>query len=160
MSPADDPIALEAWRREASHVEGHRNYRHHLRPVGANLMGLRGEQKFGERYGLAVNLTPKLDGDGGIDFTVATRCDFPVDCKAAIFPKDLIVEAARIRPGTIYVLCRYLPAEDRCELLGWQWGRVLMRSEPKDYGYGVLNHWQPGKLIRDMSELDERVLRP
>jgi len=156
----DDPIATEAWRREASHHEGHRNFRPHLRPIGANLMGLRGEQAFGERYGIPVNLEPKLGGDGGRDLRVPVRAVLPVDCKAAVFPKDLIVEAERTKPWTIYVLCRYLEGEDRCELLGWQWGRILMRSEPKDYGYGVLNHWQPRALIRPMTDLDACVLLP
>jgi hypothetical protein len=162
--PRDDPIAAEAWRREASH-QGHPKNRPHLRPIGANLMGLRGEEAFAERYGLAVDLTPRLGGDGGHDLKVTVWQSYsigvyPVDCKAALIPKDLIVEAARIQPDTIYVLCKYSEADDRCELLGWQWGRVLMRSPPKDYGYGVMNHWQPRSAIRTMGELDERVLLP
>ena len=57
------------------------------------------------------------------------------------------------QPDTIYVLCRYIEAEDRAELVGWQWGRVLMRSTPKDYGYGVMNYWQPRGEIRPIAEL-------
>jgi hypothetical protein len=29
-----------------------------------------------------------------------------------------------------------------------------MKSEPKDYGYGVINYWQPSGQIRKMEELD------
>jgi len=160
----DDPISREAWRREASHHAGHRNFRPHLRPKGANLMGLRGEQAFAERYGLEVNLEPSLGGDGGKDLKIALRrpggepCVFPVDCKAAIIPKDLIVEVARARPQTIYVLCRYWEELDRCTLLGWDWGAVLMTSKPKDYGYGVINYWLPRGEIHPMSELDAMAI--
>jgi hypothetical protein len=155
----DDPIKAEAWRREASH-QGHPKNRPHLRPVGANLMGLRGEEAFAQRYGLAVDLTPRPGGDGGVDvFVTVSGQKYPVDCKAAVIPKDLIVEAGRCQPGTVYVLCRYLEPEDRCDLLGWQWGRILLRSQPKDYGYGVMNHWQPREKIRPMSDLDAVVER-
>jgi hypothetical protein len=151
----EDEIATEAWRREASHGPGHRNHRPHLRPVGAHLMGLRGEQAFAERYGLKVDLTPRLNGDGGEDLKLTTTAGtFPVDCKAALIPKDLIVDKHYCKPNVIYVLCRYVEAEDRCELIGWQWGKVLMKSEPKDYGYGVINYWQPSGQIRKMEELD------
>jgi hypothetical protein len=118
-------------------------------------MGLRGEQAFAERYGLNVDLTARLGGDGGEDLRLTTTSGtFPVDCKAALLPKDLIVDKDYCKPDVIYVLCRYIEAEDRCELVGWQWGRVLMKSEPKDYGYGVINYWQPSGQIRKMEELD------
>jgi hypothetical protein len=121
-------------------------------------MGLRGEDAFAERYGQSVDLTSRPGGDGGRDLTITVAGQtYPVDCKAAVIPKDLIVEAARCKPGTIYVLCRYLMLEDRCELLGWQWGRILMRSTPKDYGYGVINYWQPRADIRPMADLDSRI---
>lgn len=157
----DDPIADEAWRREASHHEGHRNFRPHLRPIGANLMGLRGEQEFAERFGLQVDLAPRLGGDGNIDLTLRLRVerDFVVDCKAALIPKDLIVEAKYCRPETIYVLCRYWEETDRCTLLGWQWGAVLMKSKPKDYGFGIVNYWQPASELRDIRELESRAKR-
>ena len=162
----DDEIAREAWRREASHHAGHRNFRPHVRPVGANLMGLRGEQAFAERFDLQVDLTPKLGGDGGRDLEVTLWTntfwdaeDFKVDCKAAIFPKDLIVEVGRCLPRVIYVLCRYHADEDRCTLLGWQWGLTLLSSPPKDYGYGIINYWCPRGLLRSMDEIDERLVR-
>jgi hypothetical protein len=82
-------------------------------------MGLRGEQAFAERYGLNVDLTPRLNGDGGEDLRLTTKLGtFPVDCKAALKPKDLIVDRDYCKPNVIYVLCRYIEAEDRCEL-GW-----------------------------------------
>src|SRR5882762_3131213 len=155
MTNESDPIAEEAWRREASHHEGHKNFRPHLRPKGANLIGLRGEQSFAERFGLEVDLTSRLGGDGNRDLTITLyvngmAIDFVVDCKSAMIPKDLIVETAYCRPLTIYVLCRYHEFEDRCSLIGWQWGRVLMQSIPKDYGYGVVNYWCPAAKCREI----------
>jgi hypothetical protein len=161
MSDVGDPIADEAWRREASHHEGHRNFRPHLRPKGANLMGLRGEKAFADRLGLQVDLSPRLGGDGNVDLRLKLRVErkieFVVDCKAALVPKDLIVEADVCKPETIYVLCRYWEDTDSCTLIGWQWGSVLMKSEPKDYGYGIINYWCPAGLLRDISELEARV---
>lgn len=164
MNFRDDDIAREAWRREASHHAGHRNFRPHVRPRGANLMGLRGEQAFAERFGLQVDLTPRLNGDGGRDLEIKLRTDtegvdtYKVDCKAAIIPKDLIVEVSRCLPKTIYVLCRYIEADDRCDLLGWQWGLVLLCSPPKDYGYGIINFWCPRNELRDLRELEQRQI--
>jgi hypothetical protein len=154
-----DPIAREAWRREASHHAGHRNFRPHLRPVGANLMGLRGEQAFAERFGLKVDLTPRPGGDGNIDNRITLRVSFVVDCKAALIPKDLIVEVGKCKPNTIYVLCRYFEDTHSCSLVGWQWGSVLLKTAPKDYGKGVMNYWCPASQLRSMDELDERLER-
>jgi hypothetical protein len=157
-----DLVAREAWRREASHHEGHRNFRPHLRPRGANLMGLRGEEAFALAFDRPLDLSARPGGDGGRDLSIAitagatNRLDgrlYAVDCKTALHPKDLIVEASRCQPETLYVLCRYLEESDRAELLGWQWGGVLLRSEPKDYGYGVLNHWCPAGELRSIAEL-------
>jgi hypothetical protein len=153
----DDPIAEEAWRREASHHAGHRDFRPHLRPVGANLMGLRGEEAFAARFGLPVDLAPKLGGDGHIDMHLTLRTTYVVDCKTALVPKDLIVEVGKCFPRTIYVLCRYFESSDTCSLIGWQWGRVLLTTTPKDYGKGVMNYWWPGNQLRSISELEERV---
>lgn len=157
MGEKDDQISAEAWRREASHRPNHRQ---HLLPVGAHLRGLRGEEAFAQRYGLAVDLTPRPGGDGGVDVFITVKGQrYPVDCKSARIPKELIVRVEACEPGTIYVLCRYFVREDRCECLGWQWGRILMRSKPKPHGYGVINYWQPRAEIRPMSDLDERVER-
>ncbi len=162
----DDEISREAWRREASHHPGHRNFRPHVRPVGANLMGLRAEEAFAQRYGLTIDLTTRPEGDGGVDLRIPLLTDyfivetFAVDCKAAIKPKDLIVEATRTKPLTIYVLARYYEESDQCELLGWQWGKYLLRSVPKDYGYGILNYWCPRSSLRDLGELDMRRVIP
>jgi hypothetical protein len=153
----DDVIAAEARRREASHHAGHRDFRPHLRPVGANLMGLRGEEAFAERFGLQVDLTPRLDGDGHVDMQLTLRTTYKIDCKAALVPKDLIVEVGKCFPRTIYVLCRYHEDTDSCTLLGWQWGSVLLKTAPKDYGKGVMNHWWPGNRLRWISELEERL---
>jgi len=159
----DDEIAREARRRDASHHEGHRKFRPHLRPNrDSNLVGLRGEAAFAERFGLEVDLTPRLGGDGHKDLTIALKVDdevrhYNVDCKAAVKPKDLIVETDVCSPLTIYVLCRYHQNEDRCTLIGWQWGAVLMRSTPRDYGYGVINYWCPAQDCRSIDELEERM---
>ena len=153
----DDEIAREAWRREASHHPGHRNFRPHLRPQGANLIGMRGEQAFvlWAKRG-KVDLTPRPGGDGGKDQWVRIGGKFyRLDCKTALIPKDLIVEVDACRPKTIYVLCKYFKEDDRAVCLGWQVGSVLMESKPKDYGKGVINYWCPRSTLRTMEELKE-----
>jgi hypothetical protein len=161
----DDSIAKEAWRREASHHAGHRNFRPHLREKGANLMGLRGEEAFSERFGLSLDLTPRLGGDGGRDFGVVLRVAngtarrYEVDCKAALVPKYLIVEQGRVRRETIYVLCRYIPDDDRCKLQGWEWGAMLLKAPTRDFGYGIINHWIPAERLRGLDEIAARLVR-
>src|SRR5262249_21238105 len=83
---------------------------------------------------------------------------FKVDTKAAVKPFNLIVEVGRCYPRTIYVLCRYLEGEDRCTLIGWEWGKVLLKTTPRDFGFGILTHWRPAATLRGFEELDLRVV--
>lgn len=163
---SDDLIAEEARRRESSHhAVGHWKKYPKMTPIpswegGGNRIGLRGEQAFAERYGLTVDFERRLAGDEGVDFKLTIDgVPYTVDCKGAHKPKELICEVRLCKPLTIYVLCRYWPSDDCCSLLGWQWGTVLMRSEPKAHGHGVLNYWQPASMIRKMRELDAKVGR-
>lgn len=165
-----DPVAEEAARRAAWH-----RARPHgtpsLRPNGedGNHMGLRVEEELAERFrGFAkeVDLEHRPCGDGGKDnelilrVTVNVEIIYPVDCKGAIHPKDLIVEEGKCRPNTIYVLGQYHPKTDKATLIGWQWGSVLLKVTPRSYGHGKMNHWWPSATLRKFHELDARLVAP
>jgi len=152
----DDPVAIEAARRHAAHV----NHPTH-RPLSVNyeLIALRGEQAFADTFGLAIDLTARPGGDGGRDFELRLLYPpqrFIVDVKCAIRAFNLIVERGHVAPKTIYVLAQYNPRNDRAHLVGWQWGEILRQAPVKDFGYGISNHYIPANQLRNITELHMR----
>lgn len=164
----DDAGLAEARRRRALHKEAG-DYRP---PIGsdkvcglvADLKGVRGEEAFGEMFGLPIRTDlEKPGGDGGIDFYLPLRFNdervvFTVDAKAASKPKWLVnpVEGnSATLPDRIYVLTHYIDAEDRAVRLGWHWGAMLMRHDPRDLG-GRIVHWLERGRCRSLAELKDR----
>jgi hypothetical protein len=163
-----DVIAVEAQRRERMHAQAG-NYCGAIDPkrdgLAVNLMGLKAEKCFADEFGLLLDLSPRPDGDHGRDFSISLRCrdgavrEFAVDVKASATPGNLICKASLARPDTIYVLARYRAADDQCELLGWDWGVVLMQSEPKRFTHnGPMNYFIPRANLRPIAELRERLV--
>lgn len=152
-------IIAEAQRRELSHAR-HASNRNLANGAGC-LKGLAGEMAFAKRYGLPLDLTPRLAGDAGRDFLLPTdRGVFPVDVKTAEIAKWLLVDVAACKRRTIYVLARYNAATRTAALLGWEWGSRLMATEPGDYGRkGVISYALLRRCLRPMSALDQRAKR-
>lgn len=153
-----DKVAAEAERRHQSHV----NHPTH-RPLsdGYELKGLRGEERFAEEFALDLDLTARPGGDGGTDnkITLSVPKSFVVDVKTASKPMNLIVEVGKVEAHTIYVLAGYDSEADKAYLLGWEWGSTVARDKygpPKDFGYGVINHWIPRGKLRSIDELKRR----
>jgi len=123
-------------------------------------MALLGEYEFCQRYGLALDLSPRINGDGGKDGTIATlRGEFCWDVKTYENPRNLLVTSYRCKPRVIYVLAQYFPALDSVSLLGWQWGKILLRGEAKDWGgKGIISYACLAKDLRPMKDLDALVL--
>jgi hypothetical protein len=150
----DDPIIEEARARH----ELHKDHPTH-RPLseGYELVGLRGEEELARALGLEVDMVRRPRGDGGIDNVLClSGNDFVVDVKCARKPRNLIVEVGCVVAKTIYVLASYSDEADAAELLGWQWGKVLLDAPTKDFGYGVINHYIPRGQLRDLEELKNR----
>lgn len=152
-----DFAVREAERRAALHSEAG-NYR---APVGnisgveADRRGLLGEEAFAELFGVPIRCVDGAGGDGGWDFELSLRVEFKVDVKTAAKPVWLITQEGKTNPLTIYVLAHYLEAEDRAELLGWQWGSELLKTVPRMVGPRSC-HWWPREKLRPMQELLQR----
>lgn len=153
-------IDREAARREQAHA-AQGNYIGGLGISGfdANKRGLVGERQFSIEFGLPMRLElNRPGGDDGIDFWLpqtlfGKRYVVPVDVKAARKPTFLISKIHLTKPRTIYVLARLYDDDRNAELLGWNWGSALLRSIPRDFGYGP-NHWIEER--RSIAELKAR----
>lgn len=117
-------------------------------------MGLAGEQAFENEFGIKLDRTSRIDGDGGNDFSLPTIYGlFKVDVKAARKAYNLIVEQGKCFPFTIYVLAKFCDITGIAVLIGWEWGSVIMRTPVRDFGYGVMNHHIAKEKLRGIEEL-------
>lgn len=148
-----DEIEREAKRRTESH-RGHASQR--ILGKDHDLVGLRGEEAFGKKFGQKPDLTARPRGDGGIDFwllgyKVNTKC-----CRK--WHLGMLVKEEECKPKTIYVHCAYNEETDDATLIGWQWGSVVRKYPPKDTGWGIVNHNVPVlEGLRGISELEAHV---
>lgn len=138
--------------------------------------GLLAQRRLAYLTGGLMDMAIKPGGDGHIDQWLDFRGDgdayppgrYPADVKAARFPKDLIVpvrDMQAIKRPTIMILAEVLNHDDPdpmqwdAELRAWEWSDELRKSEPKDYGYGIMNHWKPRQQCRDIFELMAKLDR-
>lgn len=152
-----DEIEREARRRTESH-RGHKSQR--ILGKNHDLVGLRGEQEFGRLFRMQPDLTAKPRGDGHIDFWLGP---YEVDTKCARRGDEyMLVEARYCFPLTIYVGLQYFDATDSAEVIGWQWGKVIMKKygPPYDTGCGIINYKVPAGVdggLRGISDLFGRA---
>jgi len=147
----------EARARHALHV----NHQTH-RPLsdGYELLSLVGEEAFARLFGVTRDKMLRANGDGGVDFEItAYGRQWPVDVKTARKPFNLLVEEGKCKPKTIYVLAKYDDDLETAYILGWEWGARLLRTTPKAFGHGVLNHYIPLAQLRPICELLVRHFR-
>jgi hypothetical protein len=69
----------------------------------------------------------------------------------------LLVEVGKVKPNTIYVLCKYYDEEDRAELLKWEWWTKVLKAPTGTFGYQILNHYIPRDELRDIEELHKWI---
>lgn len=137
--------------------ELHKDHPTH-RPLseGYESVGIAGEIALSAFTGMAPDFTLKTRGDGGIDAHIYLRYSINVHC--ARKPANLIHEVGK-EMADIMVLAGFDESRKEAECLGWEWGRVLLNAPQGDFGKGVLNHYIARKHLRDMSELEERMLK-
>jgi hypothetical protein len=153
-------MTIDLKAEAAARHELHKDHPTH-RPLSDDyeLVGLRGEEKLSRVFGVPMDMMRRPNGDGGIDnvlrLNVRDGCqDFVVDVKTAKIPRHLLVEVGKVRPRTIYILAGY--SGDAADLLGWQWGRVVLQAPTGDFGYGVVSHFIPAGELRKIEELLSR----
>jgi len=161
MSP--DELKRVAEDRSRSHRQaGHpgRWVKPDLRNGLGDYIGLLGEREFSKRYSVPLDLSQKLSGDGGADGYIRTIYGrFNWDVKTFRKPVRLLVDADCCHSRTIYVLGRFYEATESVELIGWQWGKLLIENEPRDYGRcGIISYGLMAESLRTMKELDEVVI--
>src|SRR5208282_526728 len=125
---------------------------------GYEEIGLAGELALERFTGVPMDMTRRPGGDGGRDCTITLATDFHVDVKAARKPFNLIVEAGKVRPRTIYILASYDDKTGEAELLGWEWGKKVLKAPIRDFGHGVFNHFIPRRELRHLDELKQRLI--
>lgn len=147
-------IVKIAERRATLHV----NRDPAMAPIidGYEEIGLYGEVAFGEFCGQCPNFLDRRNGDGGIDFTVPLL--YTVDVKTSENAGNLLHDSRKPVAADIYVLAEL--AGGKTTLLGWEWGKRLARTTPRDFGgHGIPSHHIPRESLRPMRELDKRIWR-
>lgn len=130
--------------------ESHKNHATN-RPLSENYeyIGLLGEWKFGQFINCEPDLSRRLSGDKGVDFTVN---NITIDIKTARKAYNLIHEEGKSFCD-IYVLAQYDNDKDDITLIGWEYGDILKKAPIRDFGYGVINHYLHSSNLKTMQEL-------
>jgi len=170
ITDSDRAFAIEhAAARDGFHVK--RNDSSHListriSTVESHRRGILGECAFVNRFGGAVDVELRPSGDER-DFSivvfvkgVATRFDVDVKANSYTGPtRYLLVPVDYIKPQTIYVDAQYLEARDDIELMGWAFGKALIKRDQRKAlnSRQVLNFVMPIAELRPIAELLARV---
>lgn len=139
-----DKVQQHAREREQFH-----SGRGYYTPKSKNheLVGLRGEEAWIRDFGGELDTTLRRGGDRGHDFHVG---EYTVDVKTARNAHRLLVKAGKRKYADIFVLARYDDDADRAELVGWAWADDVLSVEPRDTGFGIVNHSFPAKDLHPM----------
>jgi hypothetical protein len=117
-----------------------------------------GEIALGEFTRNLPSFESKFFGDGGEDsFVMIEGRRYTINVKTSKKPYNLVAEPKRNK-ADIYCLARYFVETDRAVLLGWQWGSILHKTEPRKLAdNGVPLHTLPQHELRDMQILQEKI---
>lgn len=123
------------------------------RPLSADyeLLGLMGEVQGEVDYGLKRDARILAQGDGRIDFYLPDGRSG--DWKVARKCYNILMESGKPH-ADILVAGLWHEVGEGCwvEWLGWEYRDELLKVEPKDFGYGVINHYRAVDNLRPMSE--------
>jgi hypothetical protein len=123
------------------------------RPLSTDyeLLGLAGEVQGEADFGLTRDSRILAEGDGRIDFF------FPDgksgDWKVARKAYNLLMEEKKPH-ADILIAGLWCENGEFCwvEWMGWEYRDELLKVRPKDFGYGVINHYRAVDNLRPMSE--------
>lgn len=123
-----------------------------------DIVGVTGEAKFAELFGLDIDEELYLNGDGGVDFIIQLDLhglgirDYTVDVKTYRKPYNVLLKKTKVGiVANILVLASYKDGES--DLIGWQFGKVVAQQPKKDFGYGIINHFLHNSKLKDMNVL-------
>lgn len=144
-----DPMQL-GQRRDALH-EGQHSTRN-LSRYSSHAVGLAGEKIFAQRFRLQVDDRPRIDGDGGIDFTLRR---WTVDVKTVVDdamhrPPLLKREVGKLH-AMVLVLAVVNMEKRTGRLLGWEYDGVMVRKRTQSFGRGIVSHVAAPNELKSMS---------
>ena len=148
-------MSIELRRIASEREELHKNHAT-SRPLSKDYeyIGLKGEDKFAEEFGMDIDRELRPEGDGGKDFPSHLGI---VDVKTARKAYNLIVEEKKV-VSDIYVLAKYTDETDEVELLGWAYKNEVLEAPVRDFGYGIINHYIPKQELKHIQELKDIIL--
>lgn len=114
-------------------------------------IGIFGELEFGKKYNFYVDLENKAKGDD-TDFLTPIGT---IDVKTARKPYNLLVKEWEIGKSDNYVLAKFNEDSLSVEFLGWERDSTMSTMPKKDFGYRIINYYEPADNLRSMIELEE-----
>jgi hypothetical protein len=143
--PTPTPEEVARVRRESKRNEPNSTWE-------ADLIGAMGEIAFAKAFGFEVDMTPRPDGDGGVDFVFWRKGKRKtIDIKTANrAPYLLVTERAMRKAADILVLA----VHDRGEItfIGWETKGIMSTMPTADFGLG-LSHFRAASELRPMGQL-------
>lgn len=142
-----DKYQKHAEERQAMHeASGRRDYK----PLSKNheYVGLMAEKAFTDAFGGEVDVRLLSQGDKGHDFTLSDGTT--VDVKGARRAHRLLVKAGKKKYADIFVLAQYDDSTQTATLVGWTTKENVLEKEPRDSGFGIVNHEVPAKELYPM----------
>tara|TARA_R110000765_G_scaffold331200_4_gene422015 strand:+ start:387 stop:902 length:516 start_codon:yes stop_codon:yes gene_type:complete len=144
--------------RQNAHPKG--TPRYYDNPNVEDTIGIAGELKFAERYGLKIDDSIRPDGDGHVDFMVGVTIKdkdytISIDVKTAQKAYNLLIKDFEIAVcSDILVLAMY--KEGEVTLLGWETRPVMAKQPTKVFSsLGINNYYLSKSKLRTMEALDE-----
>ena len=143
-------VRVEDLRRYAA--ARHNLHKDHAssRPLSIDyeLIGLVGEWQFAYEFGMPMDLTPRIGGDGACDFFTPAGS---LDVKTARLAFNLLREVDK--PHARYlVLAEYTPSPPAARLMGWEYDTQMLRHPMRTFGkHTIVNHY---KLYKDLRKMD------
>ena len=151
---------LSGKKFKRSEVIAEANARHTIhsgqassRPLSKDyeLLGIGGEKQGELDFGIKRDARLLVQGDGRIDFYLPDGRSG--DWKVARKAYNLLMESGKPH-ADILVAGMWHEEGDACwvEWLGWEYRDELLKVEPEDFGYGVINHYRAVDRLRPMKE--------
>jgi hypothetical protein len=90
------------------------------------------------------------------------ECDFrignlTIDIKTYRRPVNVLCKQHKRHADRI-VLAKYV-SDEAIKLIGWDYYDMIKRSQPKDFGRGIINHHKEAGELREMKELEQDIQR-
>jgi hypothetical protein len=118
-------------------------------------VGLVGEFAFAEDFGVEVDQSLKVDGDGGKDFLQFPKVG-KIDIKAAQIPNNLLVEEGHVR-ADVFVLYGFDINKETAWSVGWTYKEEVLAKAPQAWPQKVINHIVPKFELNHINKLKQML---